>query len=144
MHLLFIIFILIDQVTKTVFAGRDFFLLGLHLHPIRNYGLPFGFNFGGGMNFMVLILVYAVVGWLILRMPTSGKWQAAGKSMFLAGAASNLADRIIYGYVRDFIDISLGFVFNVADIFIVLGLLILLFTRSKSNSVDNPLAARSS
>ncbi|QRN86853.1 signal peptidase II [Clostridia bacterium] len=43
----------------------------------------------------------------------------------LAGALGNLYDRIRFGYVRDFIDVKFFAVFNVADIFIVLGMIAL-------------------
>jgi signal peptidase II len=128
MYLPFVILILIDQITKTLFANRDFFVFGLHLHPTRNYGLPFGIDFGAQVNFFVLFFAYAIVAWLVMKTPLEGKRAYWGKSLFLAGAASNLADRIIYGYVRDFIDASLGFVFNFADVFIAVGLIILLLS----------------
>jgi signal peptidase II len=128
MYIPFVVLILIDQITKTVFAGRDFFFLGLQLHPMRNYGLPFGLDMGPQANFFVLFFAYAMVAWLVMKTPLNGKWAYWGKSFFLAGAASNLADRIIYGYVRDFIDASLGFVFNFADVFIVVGLIIVLMS----------------
>jgi signal peptidase II len=144
MHALFLIFIIADQITKTVFSERDFFLLGLDLHPARNYGLPFGWNFGGGLNFFILLLIYVVVGWLIIRMPVQNRWQVTGKALFLAGAASNLADRLIYGYVRDFIDIRLGFIFNLADLFIVIGLFLLIVSSAKKQKVDKPTATGNS
>lgn len=138
MHRLFIVFVLIDQITKMLLASRDFFILGLHLHPMKNFGLPFGLDFGGVWNFILLCVVYAVALWYIKHLPSKSIWMYAGKSMFLAGAASNLIDRIFFGYVRDFIDISLGFVFNVADLFIVVGLvIILLLPPDKTRTVEN-------
>jgi signal peptidase II len=128
MHFPFIVLILLDQITKTVFTGRDFFLLGLHVNSVRNYGLPFGLDLGMQANFFVLFFAYAAVAWLVVKAPLEGRGAYWGKSLFLAGAASNLADRIIYGYVRDFIDASLGFVFNFADVFIVVGLIIVLLS----------------
>ena len=43
--------------------------------------------------------------------------------LMLAGAAGNLADRLILGRVTDFIDIVPWFIFNVADVSILLGIL---------------------
>jgi lipoprotein signal peptidase len=142
MQLFFIIFILIDQITKAI-ASRDFFILGLHMYPVKNSALPFGFNFGGPVNFIILLVVYVVAGWFVLRAGENKNfWMGFGKALFLAGAASNLADRIIYGYVRDFIDLNLGFVFNLADIFIVVGLGVILLVPNKKapqklESVEN-------
>ncbi len=56
--------------------------------------------------------------------------------MILAGAVSNLLDRLTLGYVRDFIDLNLGFTFNVADIFIVLGLLALFLINNQEQAVE--------
>ncbi len=56
-------------------------------------------------------------------------------STVIVGAISNLIDRIYFGYVIDFIEISKFSIFNIADIFIVLGvfILILLETRKTKN-----------
>ncbi len=138
MILPFGILVLIDQITKALFADRDFLLYGIHLHPINNYGLPFGLNFGSGWNFIVLLFVYLIAGWMIYRIRLVGKWSYLGKQVFLAGAASNLIDRLLLGYVRDFIDLGWGFVFNLADMFIVAGLVIVLFGVGKKDStVEN-------
>ncbi|MDP4001391.1 MAG: signal peptidase II [bacterium] len=51
-----------------------------------------------------------------------------------AGAVSNLGDRLVLGYVRDFVDLGLGFTFNLADIFIVIGL-ILILVKLEENSL---------
>ena len=59
--------------------------------------------------------------------------------MIIGGAFGNLFDRVYYGSVIDFIDISIKnfhwFIFNVADIFISIGILILIileFVKKKS------------
>jgi signal peptidase II len=54
-----------------------------------------------------------------------------GFILIFAGAISNIFDRLYLGYVRDFLDLGLGFTFNMADVFVVMGLLIILFTQSK-------------
>jgi signal peptidase II len=138
MHVAFIIFVFMDQVTKVLTASRDFFVLGIHIHPVKNYALPFGLDFGTLANFVTLFIIYIIAGFLMFRVKDGGKWFNAGRSMFLAGAASNLADRLIYGYVRDFIDLQMGFVFNLADVFIVVGLALMLLLQSKKpTAVDN-------
>ena len=43
----------------------------------------------------------------------------------IGGALGNLYDRIAFGYVRDFLDVKFFAIFNVADIFIVLGMIAL-------------------
>ena len=55
-----------------------------------------------------------------------------GFSLVFGGAVGNLFDRIFYSSVPDFIDIHFGnfhwFIFNVADIFITLGVIILIYS----------------
>lgn len=50
-------------------------------------------------------------------------WFVAGSSMIIAGAIGNLVDRMIFGYVRDFIKLDfMNFpIFNVADMFLTIG-----------------------
>lgn len=60
-------------------------------------------------------------------------WQRAGLSMIVAGALANLTDRIIRGSVTDFFDLRFGefplFVFNLADVWITLGVGVLIVTQ---------------
>ena len=57
--------------------------------------------------------------------------------MLLAGIIGNLIDRIIYGYVIDFLDFTIFNynypIFNIADTFIVIGILILIILSFKEN-----------
>lgn len=49
-------------------------------------------------------------------------------ALFIAGAAGNIFDRLVYGYVRDFISVGLWPIFNFADSYLCVGaFLILLF-----------------
>ncbi|MBX4188201.1 MAG: signal peptidase II [Candidatus Doudnabacteria bacterium] len=138
MHAVFVVLIFVDQVTKVLFSSRDFFFSSGNFKLVKNFALPFGLDFGTMANVVVLFIVYVVAGWFIYRMNSTSKIVTTGKVLFLSGAASNLADRLIYGYVRDFIDLDLGFVFNLADVFIVLGLaIILLFPTQSKDKVEN-------
>jgi signal peptidase II len=131
MKLVFFILLLVDQITKAIFATRDFLF--------KNYGLPFGLDFGSGWNNAILLLAYLIGGALIYNLRLQGKFSYLGKPLFFAGAASNLADSLIFGYVRDFIDLDLGFVFNLADVFIVVGLVIIVLSIAKNEGkVENP------
>jgi len=61
--------------------------------------------------------------------------------LILSGAISNLVDRLIYGCIIDFIDLNFLFtnfkgwpLFNLADLLIVLGLIIIIFKKNKNGS----------
>lgn len=138
MNFLFTIFIILDQVTKAFAAGRDFFFGPLHVHMVHNYALPFGLDFGRAWNFVILFVVYVVVAGVVGRWEDNTKIVKWGKAMLWAGASSNLADRLVLGYVRDFLDVKLGFVFNLADALIVIGILFIFFSKPKSGSSPNP------
>jgi len=126
----FPIFLLIifDQVTKLVFSSRDFFIGFIHVHLVKNYGLGFGLNFGTLANLIVILIALGFFVYYYLAHPNKLVFV-----LILAGALSNIIDRLYLGYVRDFIDLRLGFTFNLADFMVVLGLMIILFNMPIAN-----------
>ena len=62
----------------------------------------------------------------------SNGFQKYGFLMVFSGSLGNIFDRLYYSSVPDFIDIHINnfhwFIFNVADIFITIGVLLLIFT----------------
>jgi len=114
--------ILIDQITKWFFATRDFFIGPVHFMTVKNYGLPFGLNFGRETN---MVIILAALGFFIAYYVWHRRilFINFAFTLILAGAIANLVDRLYLGYVRDFISLNLGFTFNFADAFIVAGLI---------------------
>lgn len=81
---------------------------------------------GGVACALAGLLAYAVF------FASASPWLVGGASLVFAGGASNLADRFLYGgYVVDFINVGIGplrtGIFNVADMAITAGILLLLF-----------------
>src|SRR5579872_2618253 len=115
---------LIDQVTNLLVWRRDFFLGPLHVHPLKNFGLGFSLNFGLVANILIVALALGFFIYFYWRDDGQrnllGQWTFA---LIFAGAASNILDRIVFGYVRDFLDLGLGFTFNLADAMLVVGLI---------------------
>ena len=128
MHKKIFALVIIDQVTKLIFWSRDFFVGPIHVHSVRNLGLGFGVNFGLLANLIIIAaaLIYFVYYYFRER-GQSGILFHLSFALVLAGAASNIIDRLYLGYVRDFLDLGLGFTFNLADAMIVLGLILILF-----------------
>lgn len=72
-----------------------------------------------------LVVVLAVLVW-VRRMHSSNLPMQIGAGLLVGGALGNVVDRLFYGYVLDFLNMSCcsinnPFVFNVADIFIFIG-----------------------
>lgn len=93
---------------------------------VENTGVSFGLFAGGTVSRVVLSIVSVVVAAYVVRwLGTLHRRVAAiGAGLIVGGALGNLYDRVLYGYVVDFLDFSgLGFpfVFNVADAAINVG-----------------------
>jgi signal peptidase II len=104
----------------------------INLNLIWNKGIAFGlFSYGEKFEYNLLtgliIMIIAIVFWMIIK--TKG-FEKYGFLMILGGALGNIFDRLYYSAVPDFIDIYYKnfhwFVFNVADIFITVGVLMLI------------------
>jgi signal peptidase II len=134
MHRKIFALIVVDQVTKLIFSTRDFFIGPVHIHLVKNFGLGFGLNFGLLTNLIIISLAlgFFLYYYFLHRPQLSGSAKIVFVLIF-AGAISNIIDRLYLGYVRDFIDLNLGFTFNLADVMIVLGLLLIIFQQPKSN-----------
>ena len=120
--------ILIDQITKALFAHRDFFLGPIHFHSVKNYGLSFGLNNADPQVATILVGII-LVGFTFYFL----KHQRNSTPMLvvIAAAVSNFSDRLYFGAVRDFIDIG-AFTFNLADMFIAVALFFMLFVHRRS------------
>lgn len=91
----------------------------------------FDFAFSIRIGFYVMYSIYYTgIVWIIIYL-TKHFYQITFKDrlgwlLILAGAVSNVGERIVLGYVRDWIYIASG-VFNLADGYIMVGIAILLF-----------------
>ena len=104
----------------------------INLHLIWNKGIAFGlFSFSEKSNYnlltvLILIIIF-VVSLMIIRTKGLEKY---GFLMVFGGSLGNVYDRLFYSSVPDFIDIYYKnfhwFIFNVADIFITLGVILLI------------------
>ncbi len=104
----------------------------LSLNLIWNSGIGFGlfsFNDKAYYNFLTIIIIFItlIVLWMVIK---TDKIEKIGFLMIFSGSLGNIFDRIYYSSVPDFIDIHIGnfhwFIFNVADIFISLGVILLI------------------
>ena len=130
--------ITLDQLSKiwavgALSQGNDILLWKnvFHLAYIENKGAAFGMLQGKqwfliGMTIIVLIGMF----FYLTKLPRTkvGNWSRFSFILIISGAIGNLIDRVLLNYVRDFLYFRLiDFpVFNLADIFVVVGVMILL------------------
>ncbi len=104
----------------------------LDLAHIHNYGIAFGLLSGIVPNFIIISISCIIVLIIIYMMvKTENMLEKWGFTLILAGAISNIVDRIINNYVLDFIYFHYkNFywpAFNFADIYITFGILIVIW-----------------
>ena len=135
-----IFIILIDQFTKCLmfynykkFINKDFVLFRLDF--VKNYGAAFNI-FSGNRIFLSLISIFfsILLIYLILRKNTLKQLDLFAYSFILGGTIGNGIDRILKGFVIYFINLNIiNFpVFNIADIFINIGFIFLLYSIFKN------------
>lgn len=123
--------LVLDQVAKAVVeanlvAGEHLTVLGpLDLTLAHNEGVAFGLASGGGALLIALTFVALLfVGVLFARNPTRpGMWVAVG--LLAGGALGNLVDRVRVGHVTDYVDLLSWPPFNLADVAITFGVVVL-------------------
>ena len=105
----------------------------LNLNLIWNEGIAFGLlSFDQKIYYNSLtILICLITLILVLLMLKSNGFEKIGFLLIIGGSTGNLYDRLVYSAVPDFIDLHFfnfhWFIFNVADIFICLGVILLIF-----------------
>jgi len=124
-----------DQLSKIILLkyftpGESFPLIKhvLHLTLVFNKGGAFGIFANATSVFILisLVVIIAIAAFLFYKKTTQYSI-AVALSCIMAGAASNLIDRLRFGYVIDFIDFRIWPVFNIADSAITLGTLWLVY-----------------
>ena len=136
---IFIIFI--DQFTKYILLfknktiiNKDFILFRLDF--VKNYGAAFNIFSGSRIFLSSISIIFSIILiYLILRKDSTKSLDYYSYSFILGGTIGNGLDRIINGFVIDFINLNfLTFpVFNIADISINIGFFFLIFNIFKYN-----------
>jgi signal peptidase II len=99
----------------------------LGIQPFKNYHFAFSLPLSGWL----LYGVYVVVMIILIRYLVASWYQLSGLQrcawvLILAGAVSNIGERVVLGYVRDYFYVYSG-IFNIADLYIFLGVGMLLY-----------------
>ena len=128
-----------DQLTKHVVStelalDEDVHVLGpFSIHHVQNSGIAFGLF--ASATALVTLLTAVAVAWMLVFFARSGSRHPilpAALGLVIGGSVSNLIDRVRLGHVTDFLDLRYWPAFNLADSFIVVGVItlfvVLLFT----------------
>ena len=140
-----IIFIILDQLSKLYFSIN--FSLGesipifnwLNFTYLHNYGAAFSIGSEYPISRYILPIISIVASIfiviLMLKSKAANILKLSALSLILAGAFGNFIDRAFFGYVIDFVDINIDLwdyrfaIFNLADSFISVGVVLLLFSK---------------
>ena len=150
--IIFVIFIL-DRLSKLYVIYLDkintsseiFVSKFLNIYLIWNEGIAFGllsFEKDNLYNILTafIIIIILVLFFLITRSTGIKKYSL---TMIIGGALGNVFDRIYYKAVPDFIDFHVGnfhwFIFNAADIFITIGVFLMIFLELIDNNKNKSL-----
>ena len=136
-----IFIVLIDQFTKylmfynkKLFINKDFLLFKLDF--VKNYGAAFNILSGSRVFLSLISIIFSILLiYLIFKKNTLNPLDLYSYSFILGGTIGNGIDRIYRGFVVDFINLNIiNFpVFNIADISINIGFIILLYNIFKNN-----------
>lgn len=131
------ILIALDQVSKYI-IDKNFFegdTLGVitdffHITYVKNRGIAFGM-FQGKLDIISVATVIAIIAIIYYLYKDRNKMpilEKIGFNFILAGAIGNMIDRVARGFVIDMIDFRgiWAFVFNLADVWINIGVLLIL------------------
>ena len=140
-YLIFIILFFIDRISKIYLINLqltgtdvDYYIYPfLNIYLVWNTGIGFGlFSLESSAIYHAVTFVIAIVNIILLvLLIKSNGLNSYLIATILGGSLGNLFDRIYYYAVPDFIDFHLGnfhwFIFNIADIFITVGIIGLIF-----------------
>ena len=129
--------IALDQGTKALvrssvaLGDRDGVFPGVELVHVRNEGVAFSRFSGGGTVVAIIVgaALLALVAYFVTHLDKPLVWLPTG--MLIGGALGNVIDRVRDGAVTDFIKLPGWPAFNVADISITFGVLVLLYVTER-------------
>jgi len=139
--LISLICLFVDQLTKfiviskmSLFSSIEVIKSFFSITYVRNYGAAWSILEGSNI-FLILFALSSLflIYWLFIKNHNKlSKLDIITYGMLIGGIIGNLIDRIIYGYVIDFLDFNIFKydypVFNMADVFIVVAVGLIIFS----------------
>jgi signal peptidase II len=124
-----------DQTTKHIVSSQlalddEIGVAGpFSIHHVQNSGIAFGLF--SNATAIVIVLTAVAVTWMLAFFARSGARHPVlpvALGLLIGGSISNLADRVRLGHVTDFLDLRYWPAFNLADLCIVVGVVVLVGT----------------
>ena len=152
-YILALVIFIIDQLSKAIVSTylklnesimiiKDFF----YIRYINNTGASWGILSNSRMLLIILSFIAIIILIRYMYSFKKTKLNLVGFGFLLGGILGNLSDRILHGYVIDFLDFIIfnyDFpVFNIADIFIVLGVIILIISIIRGEDKNGSKSSR--
>ena len=147
---LILLIFLLDRISKIYVINLDKKFFGseifsskyLNISLIWNEGIAFGLlsfdqdNLYNLLTFLIILIIFFII---VMILKSSG-FKKYALLLILGGALGNIFDRLMYKAVPDFIDFHVGdfhwFIFNVADIFITIGVIFVIFLEIIDNNKE--------
>lgn len=146
--LLSIAFVFLDQLSKFLLdkflvLGKSYTIFDRFLYITKAYNDGISFSMLSGHKFLIILISIGIMAFLLfyMRKFKQNMRNIIAFSLVFGGLIGNLIDRIIHGYVIDFIDFYIMNynypIFNLADSFICIGILMLLYAVVKGEDNEN-------
>jgi len=136
--LIAVFFVCLDRFLKFLaigsFLNQPIKIIGriLKLNFVPNYNIAFSLPLSGlWLNFTIGAIIVLLLFWFINLLKKQNDLQAACLAFLILGVASNLFDRLKYGFVIDYLDLKYFTVFNLADAMIAGGVIFLVWLMTK-------------
>lgn len=135
--------LIIDQLTKMfITANRTIIKKFLYINPINNYGAAWSI-LNNRVNLLIIVSIIILI--ILFRYQVYFKMNKRNKLAFgliYGGLLGNLLDRVVYGYVRDFISVIIFKynypIFNIADMCLVVGVIFIIIAIIKGEDKNEP------
>ena len=145
-EIIILLLIGLDQLSK-IWAINDLKAIGsipiiqnvFHLTYVENRGAAFGMLENNQIIFVIVALAASIFGLYYLHTKKINVIGKTGIILIISGAIGNAIDRLRLGFVVDYFDFRIiwEYVFNIADVFVVVGTILLciyiIFYEEKSN-----------
>jgi len=136
--LMIAIFFIADRFLKFLANGKlanssfklinDLFTFNFSANHFIAFSLPL---YGPWLNLIIGLIILILIHFLIKAIKNKEKIITAGLSLILTGAISNLIDRLLFGYVIDYLYLKYFTIFNLADVYISVGAILIIISLYK-------------